>query len=135
MIYSDSASANRRFLAAWYQYFIASHLISKICRVARIKLVALIGDGLVADMFLEAAELREKLGSKPYSTLDMDSLITYAKETNQKQQLLLKRVAWCTQHLHITPLLHILIYSLLQRCAVQCSCIQGHALNNNIMHP
>ena len=73
LISSESTLVAQRFLAAWCQYYIASSFKDLQGNPDQI---ASFGNGLVADLFIEAAELRKELGSPQYPTPEMDNLIT-----------------------------------------------------------
>eukprot|EP00731_Ephydatia_muelleri_P010833 Em0005g1419a len=80
LISSESTLVAQRFLAAWCQYYIASSFKDLQGNPDQI---ASFGNGLVADLFIEAAELRKELGSPQYPTPEMDNLITCAIATKQ----------------------------------------------------
>ena len=80
LISSESTLVAQRFLAAWCQYYIASSFKDLQGHPDQI---ASFGNGLVADLFIEAAELRKELGSPQYPTPEMDNLITCAITTKR----------------------------------------------------
>eukprot|EP00731_Ephydatia_muelleri_P010834 Em0005g1420a len=80
LISSESTLVAQRFLAAWCQYYIASSFKDLQGNPDQI---ASFGNGLVADLFIEAAELRKELGSPQYPTPEMNNLITCAIATKR----------------------------------------------------
>ena len=75
LISSSSIATEERFLAAWLQYFIAYHWETYHGRPNQI---VSIGNGIVAELFVKAAELRAQQNSMPYPTPELDGLITCA---------------------------------------------------------
>ncbi|KAL5463536.1 hypothetical protein EMCRGX_G032438 [Ephydatia muelleri] len=54
-----------------------------------------IGNGIVADLFVEAAKLREQQKSNPYPTPELDCLITCAHNFTERSQLLILHFVYC----------------------------------------
>ena len=90
---SSSIAMEQRFLAAWLQYFIAYHWNTFQEHPNQI---VSIGNGIVADLFVEAAKLlREQQKSNPYPTPELDCLITCAHNFTERSQLLILHFVYC----------------------------------------
>ena len=92
IISSSSIAMEQRFLAACLQYFIAYH-----CNTFQEhpNQIVSIGNGIVADLFVEAAKLREQQKSNPYPTPELDCLITCAHNFTERSQLLILHFVYC----------------------------------------
>ena len=135
IISSSSIATEERFLAAWLQYFIAYH-----CNTfnGHPNWIVSIGDGIVAELFVKAAELRAQQNSVPYPTPELDCLIACAHNfIERSQQLLILHFRVISSHAIYAALKgegasanESQAAESLRKCSIECLTSWGHEISH-----
>ena len=135
IISSSSIATEERFLAAWLQYFIAYH-----CNTfnGHPNWIVSIGDGIVAELFVKAAELRAQQNYVPYPTPELDCLIACAHNfIERSQQLLILHFRVISSHAIYAALKgegasanESQAAESLRKCSIECLTSWGHEISH-----